>query len=260
MTIYYLYLKTHKKTGLKYLGQTTQDPYKYNGSGTDWNIHLKLFGKFIQTEILLATDNKDVRNYWGRFYSRIWNVVNAQDDFGNKIYANKIPETGAGGGQRFGWEGNKGSTNGMYGTSRKGKDNPFYGLKHTPEYIADAKNRVPHNTGKSNIKLYGVERAEEIVKAISEAQRGKTRGYHWNNGKISVVSVDCPPGFTKGRLPQKGNRNRQTIKFKKCCYCSDVMDSSNVVGHEKRCFDNPARIPYADSTRERRGLSKGVSL
>lgn len=32
--MYKLYLKTHNKTGMKYLGQTKQDPFEYRGSGT----------------------------------------------------------------------------------------------------------------------------------------------------------------------------------------------------------------------------------
>ena len=44
MPIYTLYVKTHNKTGLKYLGRTTQDPYKYKGSGTYWRSHLKKHG------------------------------------------------------------------------------------------------------------------------------------------------------------------------------------------------------------------------
>ena len=97
MTIYYLYIKTHKITGLKYLGQTSKDPYKYSGSGIDWIHHLKLFGNDLDTEILLQTEHKEQRNYWGRYYSRLQNIVTAADDFGNKIWANRIPETGGGG-------------------------------------------------------------------------------------------------------------------------------------------------------------------
>jgi hypothetical protein len=253
MTIYYLYRKTHTKTGLKYLGQTSKDPHKYRGSGSDWLPHLKQFGDFVETEILLVTNSKDVRNHWGRFYSRIWNVVNAQDDFGNKIYANKIPETGAGGGQRFGWPGLTGIKNGMYGTSRSGPDNPFYGKKHTEEYITKSEQRITHNAGKSNIEIYGVERATQIAKASGDTQRGKKRGNWFNDGKVSVVAEQCPTGFVKGRLPQKSNRKRRVQTFKSCSYCSNIMDSSNVVSHEKRCFDNPTRIPYADLTKERNG-------
>jgi hypothetical protein len=98
MTIYTLYVKTHNETGLKYLGQTSKEPFKYCGSGVDWEKHLQQFGKDIHTEILLRTHNKDERNYWGRYYSTLWNVVGAMDDFGNKIWANRIPETGSGAG------------------------------------------------------------------------------------------------------------------------------------------------------------------
>ena len=52
MTIY-LYIKTHNKTGLKYLGKTTaKDPHKYHGSGADWRTHLKEHGIDYTTEIV----------------------------------------------------------------------------------------------------------------------------------------------------------------------------------------------------------------
>ena len=46
----YLYIKQHSVTGLKYFGKTTQDPYKYLGSGTRWRNHIKKHGrKFVET-------------------------------------------------------------------------------------------------------------------------------------------------------------------------------------------------------------------
>lgn len=41
----YLYIKQHSITGLKYYGKTTQDPYKYSGSGIHWVAHCKKHGK-----------------------------------------------------------------------------------------------------------------------------------------------------------------------------------------------------------------------
>jgi hypothetical protein len=95
--MYSLYKKIHKKTGLRYLGQTKNDPYVYNGSGIDWRRHLVKYGKDIDTHILIQTESWTELIYWARYYSNYYNIVNAQDDFGNKIWANRIPETGGGG-------------------------------------------------------------------------------------------------------------------------------------------------------------------
>ena len=102
MSIYSLYIKTHKKTGLKYFGYTKQNPHLYPGSGTDWKIHLKKHGYEVHTEVLLQTTDKAEIVSWGILYSSKWNIVSAQDDFGNKIWANKIPETGSGAGRKIG--------------------------------------------------------------------------------------------------------------------------------------------------------------
>jgi len=89
MTIY-LYVKTHRKTGLKYLGKTTQDPYLYFGSGIYWTDHLKKHGYDVDTEILLECDNNDEIKRWGLHYSELWNVVESND------WANLKPEEGDG--------------------------------------------------------------------------------------------------------------------------------------------------------------------
>jgi hypothetical protein len=101
MIIYKLYVKTHRKTGLKYLGQTKKDPHIYLGSGGDWLQHLSRNGNDVQTEILLETPNTGERNFWGRYYSTLWRITTSVDDFGNRIWANRIPETGGGGGNTF---------------------------------------------------------------------------------------------------------------------------------------------------------------
>ena len=107
---YYIYVKTHRKTGLKYLGQTHKDPQKYRGSGVTWLAHLKEHGTEIETQILFETNDKNERNKIGRYYSDLWNVAESSD------WANRIPETGAGGGAP------PGTRNAMYGVT--GKDHP----------------------------------------------------------------------------------------------------------------------------------------
>jgi len=87
----YLYLKTHNKTGLKYLGKTIQDPYKYNGSGIHWTHHIKKYGYDITTEILFQTTDKHKLKESGLYYSNLWNIVESKD------FANLTAEEGQGG-------------------------------------------------------------------------------------------------------------------------------------------------------------------
>ena len=90
-SIYYLYIKTHNQTGLKYLGQTSQNPYEYKGSGIYWKSHLQKHGKDISTELIAAFDTKDDLKIAGQFWSKHWNVVNSNE------WANLKEETGDGG-------------------------------------------------------------------------------------------------------------------------------------------------------------------
>lgn len=87
----YLYVKTHRKTGLKYLGKTTQDPYAYQGSGIRWIKHIKKHGYDVDTEVLLETNNNNDIRQWGEHYSVLWNVVESDK------WANLKPESGDGG-------------------------------------------------------------------------------------------------------------------------------------------------------------------
>jgi hypothetical protein len=86
-----LYLKTHNKTGLKYLGKTIQDPFTYLGSGKRWVPHLKKHGTDIKTEILFETEDPKELTKWGIYYSKLWNVVKSKD------FANCKEESGDGG-------------------------------------------------------------------------------------------------------------------------------------------------------------------
>lgn len=88
----YLYVKTHLKTGLKYLGKTTaKNPHAYPGSGIYWKSHLKVHGYNYSTEILKECQNIDEFKYWGEYYSKLWNVVASNE------WANLKEESGDGG-------------------------------------------------------------------------------------------------------------------------------------------------------------------
>jgi len=89
--IYYLYVKTHNKTGLKYLGYTNGNDSRYSGSGKYWKRHLQKYGWDISTNYIAAFDNKNDLAYAGKFWSQHWNTVKSND------WANLCEETGNGG-------------------------------------------------------------------------------------------------------------------------------------------------------------------
>ena len=86
-----LYKKTHRKTGLKYLGKTIRDPFEYQGSGHRWTRHIAKHGYEVDTEILLETENPEEIKKWGEYYSKLWNVIESKD------WANLKAEQGDGG-------------------------------------------------------------------------------------------------------------------------------------------------------------------
>ena len=86
-----LYVKTHKVTGLKYLGKTERDPYTYSGSGVRWKRELNKYGNDVETEVLFQSENlEDIRKK-GLYYSALWNIVESNE------WANFIEENGSGG-------------------------------------------------------------------------------------------------------------------------------------------------------------------
>lgn len=90
MTIY-LYVKTHNVTGWKYLGKTTKDPHKYDGSGVLWKKHIKKHGNNVTTEVIFETSDKNEFKDVAIKYSKEWNVVENSD------WANLTVEEGQGG-------------------------------------------------------------------------------------------------------------------------------------------------------------------
>lgn len=94
-SMYYLYIKTHNITGLKYLGQTQKNPFEYTGSGKRWKRHLNKHGNDVSTEILLETNSFEELKEKGMYYSKKFNVV---DD---ATWANLTEETGNGMSSRF---------------------------------------------------------------------------------------------------------------------------------------------------------------
>lgn len=172
MVIYTLYVKTHRKTGLKYLGKTKQDPYEYLGSGKRWTRHLKKHGNDVDTQVLQRCFSNSSVKAWGLFYSKLWSVVES------KKWANLRPEDGDGGDTSMcdafkEWIKRRDIT---------GPKNPRYGKKF--DYVPR-----PSKQGKnpSNFDQW------------ARAAKGKS---YYNNGvaESRFLPDDVPSGWVKGRL------------------------------------------------------------
>jgi hypothetical protein len=175
-----LYVKTHNKTGLKYLGKTEQDPFKYTGSGIYWKRHLKTHGRDVTTEVIKeCKDNAEVKQ-WGLYYSELWNVVEAKDANGKKLWANEKPETG------------DGAPSGEH--HHQSHQNPNYDSKSHPNY------------GKSH-KMSTIEKNREA----NSGEKNPQYGTRWiNNGTTNKKIKDeaIPDGWQEGRVTSFGKYNK----------------------------------------------------
>jgi len=159
MTIY-LYVKTHNKTGLKYLGKTeSKDPHKYSGSGTYWKLHLKKHGKDYSTEIIKECKSKEEFASWGLYYSKLWNVVESND------WANLKEETG----------------------DARGKLSAESRMKISIAGLG----REPPNKGKTGAVGYwrGKTRSNNDKENISRGRKGKSMGHNRPHTATTIEKI-----------------------------------------------------------------------
>jgi hypothetical protein len=186
--MYYLMIKTHAKTGLKYLCQTRRkNPYEYLGSGVYWKAHLEKHGPIVQTEIIGQYSTKQELKEAGIYYSNLYNVTESEE------WANLRPEDGDGGdtSKTFGFvEGMKkrrtyiGEANPNYGKvgSWAGKVGPMIGKTWyndgTKELLLDTK---PDGWMDGRLK-YTCEHCGKICNVINYKR------WHNNNCKKKIIS------------------------------------------------------------------------
>lgn len=85
-----LYVKTHRKTGLKYFGKTTRLDciHSYRGSGVHWRRHLKKHGIDYTTELLGIWQDKE------RLVAYAQKFCQQHDVVASKEWANMVLEEG----------------------------------------------------------------------------------------------------------------------------------------------------------------------
>jgi hypothetical protein len=179
MDIYYptlLYIKRHKKTGLKYFGKTTKiNVENYFGSGKKWKNHLKFYGKEVET--LWISEPffcKKLLLEFCLFFSEFFNIVESDG------WANLVPENGFDGAPKgvpkpegFGLK-FIGEKNPMYG-----KQNPFKGKKHSEEQKklwSESKKGIPQGP-----------KTEECKRKLRKPKKSK-ENYKGSPGKITCIN------------------------------------------------------------------------
>jgi len=222
----YLYLKTHNKTGLKYLGKTIRDPFKYKGSGKYWLRHLAKHGDDVTTEILFSANDKKEITEKGLYYSTLLNVVESSD------FANLRPESGDGGdtltyhpnlneikhqakerGKKAKWW-----NNGITQCFREIPPDSSYvhgrgQFNNVGAALGAAVNKERHwiNDGTTEIMVskntvlpgYSVGRLLHKAFAGGDGRHSAKGTFWWNNGVIAVMAKEPPnDSFVKGRLPK----------------------------------------------------------
>jgi len=189
MELLTLYKKTHRKTGLKYLGYTSQDPFRYNGSGKYWCRHLKMHGYELNTEILLQTSDKTKIKDMGQYYSNLWNIVESKEWANLKIESGdggamglisrkKVSEKMKGRPKSKKWRehhskimtGKKHNPESKinHSNAMSGQNNGMYGKTHTKEAKEKMSSAGKANKGKTYEEIYGLEKAKELKKIRSE--------------------------------------------------------------------------------------------
>lgn len=215
--MFYLYVKTHNKTGLKYLGQTRQDPNIYTGSGKYWKLHLLKHGVDHLTEILYETNDKDDLKKWGLYYSILWNVVDSNE------WANLKPESGDGGWPRRYGHVQTLETRKKISDKKRGVPAPWAAHQLNDEHkeklrkanlgkklTAETKEKMSNSRiGKKHnvvsiekMKIPKTQDAKENMATAQKLRRSIIKEMHITNGsknRIIPIGDEIPIGWYKGR-------------------------------------------------------------
>lgn len=240
----YLYIKTHNKTDLKYFGKTTQNPFVYPGSGTDWLDHININGYDVTTELL--NNNQPYLNE-----SELIKVATEfsikNDIVKSKKWANKRIENGDGGDTSMCENYKKGIAK----RDTSGNKNPMFGKTHISK-------------GKTYEELYGIERAQtlkqlrkknatgrklsadsinKMSKSISLATKGKSKSESFKQKLKKAKTEEHKKSISKSLIGKK-----RTIEHSKnlsnaiknsratCTYCGLLSTKSAITRyHNENC-------------------------
>lgn len=227
----YLYVKTHNKTGLKYLGKTQQpDPHLYKGSGKYWGSHCSKHGYDYTTNILFQSESIEEIREKGIYYSNLWNIVESkewanlttEEGTGGAIVGSHTPEANAK--RSYTLKGRTFSKEHRKKLSEAGKGHLDY---RTPEIKAEA-------ARKASLKLKGRKKPEGFGEKISAIHKGKLMS---EESKLKMKSA-----WTEERRAAQAERAKIQNSSRPILTCSKCGFQGTNPGNMKRYhFDNCSR-------------------
>lgn len=183
--MYYLYVKKHNITKLKYLGQTTKNPEIYKGSGHYWTRHLKKHGNDVTTIVLLETEDMDELCRVSNFFSDLFDVTNS------KQWANLIPETGIT----------------IDGVNETGKN--IYGYNGKTPNISDnfERGRETQRWLRKNNKEWATEVSLSMSNGVK--RHYEQHGSHWSGRHHRPETIEKQKKIFSETRHQSGSKNSQ---------------------------------------------------
>lgn len=234
MTIIYLYVKTHNKTGLKYLGKTvSKDPHAYAGSGKYWKNHLRKHGYDYTTEILQECSSAEELKYWGNYYSKLFDVVESNE------WANLMPEVGDGINSEF---------------AKNMWTDPIYREKIAESWSLERKNlqkermQIQKNTDlwKDNFKTAVNSASYKKNRSISASSQWKDQEFR---NKMSEKTSRQWEDLEFRQIVSENTRKTSTERWKDTKFRDTVIDQ--ISGCKHYCYDHTKyNFIHKDGTEE----------
>lgn len=226
----YLYVKTHNKTGMKYLGKTCKENvHEYPGSGKRWLRHLNKHGYDYSTEILFSTDDPELFKEKALEYSNYFNVVDSNE------WANLMEESGTGGDNSHNID--------------------YQSLVYTRMSNGKTWVQTPESNQKRSNSMKGRPKSRETVEKWlkTKDEKGILHSPTWNkesNPEACKKVSDALSGVSKSQSHIDNMQFHENNKpIHECPHCGKVGDLRNMKRwHFDRCKHNPNRSNDLDKT------------
>ena len=217
MTIY-LYIKTHRVTGLKYFGMTTKDdPVSYKGSGSYWKRHIKKHGYDVDTEIVGIFEDDEEASAFALQFSKDNNIVVSN------TWANLMEETCK--------TGNPAYTKGTLGYKHTQETKEKIGKKHKDKIISEKQRELQSK------KLKGRPKSEEHRRKIGEANSGKIRSKETCEN-ISKARKGQPSSFKGKHHSEEALEKNAQAKRKTWVVTDPYGEEQTITNIIKFCNEN----------------------